>query len=73
MRLEVERLNLESDQLLSNFAFRFNVRHYTKDGRLSNLMLFQVEYPEDGDKVGRRMFSASIPVLKAPMVSALES
>ena len=53
-----QRLKLKCGELLSIFAFNFNLRRYTK---------------EVITKVGRCRLTVTKPVLKAPMVSALDT
>ena len=55
-----KHLNLEYDGLLSSSALSFNLRRCTKGKRTRN------------NKVGRCRLTVSKPLLKAPMVSALE-
>ena len=52
-------MKLKCDEPLSNFAFNFNLRHYTL---AANVLAFRHE-------VGRCRFTVSNPVLKAPLVS----
>jgi len=70
-----KRLKLEYDEALSNFAFNFNLRRYTVvklvDERAAfDLAFFDINMPI---MVGRCRLTVSKPVLKAPMVSALET
>ena len=68
----IERLTLNCDGPLSNFAFNFNLRRYN--------LAFAICAPGDGVlipapyyQVGRCRYTLSKPVLKAPVVSALEA
>jgi len=61
-------LKPNSDEPLSNFALNFNLRRFSK------AVLFKKFAGIDAvDLVGRCRFTVSNPVLKAPMVSALET
>jgi len=55
-------LKLKCDEPLSNFAFNFNLRRYSK-----------VLLSECDSLVGRCRLTVSNPVLKEPMVSVLET
>ena len=59
----IKRLKLRYDELLSNFASNFNLRRYIPG---SDQAFFT-------SKVGRCRVTVSKPVLKAPMVLALEA
>jgi hypothetical protein len=65
----VQRLKLRYDELVSNFAFNFNLRRYSMIGRpsLENAEVHAVI------EVERCRVAVSKPVLKAPMASALET
>ena len=78
------RLKLECDDPLSNFAFNFNLRNYNevKWQALVKSVQHTTLYKAGGLRrgrldvkamVGRCRFTLSKPVLKAPMVSALET
>jgi hypothetical protein len=56
-------LKLKCDEPLSSIAFKFNLRRYV-EGKACNALLL---------KVGRCRLPVSKPVLKAPLVSALET
>jgi len=77
----INRFKLNYDKLLSNFAFKINLRRYTK----ANVLVTKLEPAEvhsassetgaqkGTDMVGRCKLTVSKPVLKAPMVAALET
>ena len=69
-----ERLKLEYDKLLSSFAFKTNMRRY----RVVNGAVSAHPHPTPAGRVSyyqvtRCSLTLSNPVLKAPMVSALET
>jgi len=61
-----KRLKLKHEELLSSFAFNFNLRLYI-------LNLQSAAGLTALDLVGRCRLTVSNPVLKAPVVSALET
>jgi len=61
-----KRLNLIHDELLSNVAFKFNLRRYTVEQMVTDHAAVVEQM------VGWYKLTVSKPVLKAPMVSALE-
>ena len=72
---------LKYDEPLSNFAFNFNVRRYIEEGHVPDVApALDKGGCMDGNQsslaqltVGRCRLTVSKPVLKAPMVSALET
>ena len=61
-----DSLKQENDKLLSNLGFNFNLRRYTMGSAMGGADL-------SGVGVGRCRLTASKPVLKAPLLSALEA
>ena len=61
-------MKLKCDEPLSNFAFKFNVRRYTKV-----VLQLQARFDAMWAKVGRCRLTVSKPELKARLVSALET
>jgi len=59
-------LKLTYDDTLTNFAFNFNLRRYTE-------VLSMTAELKPYCMVGRCRLTVSKPVLKAPMVSALDT
>jgi uncharacterized membrane protein YgcG len=79
---KTKRLNPKYDETMSNFAFKFNVRRYTlvevekaaaKTKATTAAEAVAVEVAAAVVAVGRCRLTASKPVLKALMVSALET
>jgi hypothetical protein len=75
-----QRLKLKYDKLLSSFAFKINLSHYSKGeldfGAVNTFMMTLLQENSLNlyrSKVGRCSSPVSKPVLKAPMVSALEA
>ena len=64
-----KRLQLTYDEPLSNFASKFKLRRYVKDKWKRPDVQVLVVSP----KVRRCWLAVSKPVLKAPMLSALEA
>jgi hypothetical protein len=59
--------------MLSSFAFKINLRRYIKAAGNVNAAQFPCAMSALDDVVGRCRLTVSNPVLKAPMVSALET
>ena len=68
--LGTKRLKLKYDEPLSKFAFKFNLRRYTKFASSSDE---DEDDDKEDDEVGRCRFTASNPDLKAHLVSALDT
>ena len=69
---KAERLKQCFDQLLSNLAFKLDLRRYSEAARiLAPGGTFVMT--DNNPKVGRCILTVSKPVLKAPMVSAPET
>ena len=66
-----KRLRLKCDILLSTSAFKFNLRRYTEVSSTIEFAAYDASY--EAKVVGRCRLTVSKPVLKAPMVSALET
>jgi hypothetical protein len=64
-----KRSKLKYDEWLSNFAFKLNLRRYNKGFAAAAAR----EAAAGGSAVGRCSLMVSIPLLKAPMASALET
>ena len=60
-------MKLKCDEPLSNVAFKFNVRRYNEETRLSD------EFRMYEFKVGRCRLTVSKPELKGRLVSALDT
>jgi len=69
-----QRKKLKYDKPLSSFAFNFNLHRYIKgDGKFFFTQDDTKRWQQDNYEVGRCRLTVSKPVLKAPMVSALET
>jgi len=67
-----KRLKLKCDKLLSNFAFNFNLRRYTESTPPA-VPPTRLPQPPPSPQVGLCRLTLSKTILKAPMVSALET
>jgi len=72
---EYKRLKLKHYNPLSRFAFNFNLRRYISDSCTSAALanMSSSGNPAAAHAVGQCRLTVSKPVLKAPMVSALET
>jgi len=71
-----QRLKLKCDEALTNFAFNFNLRRYCwAYATFEEDCVARGVTPDHGvaAEIGRCRLTVSKPVLKAPMVSALET
>jgi hypothetical protein len=66
---ETKRLKLKYGEPLSEFTFKINLRRYTREVDEDDDDAQTVSVPS---MVGRCRLTVSKPVLKAPMVSALD-
>jgi len=67
------RLKLKHDEVVSSFAFKFSLRRYTVARRAGLTVHFLNAPGHFVCMVGQFRPTVSKPVLKAPMVSALEA
>jgi hypothetical protein len=68
-----ERLKLQHVELLTNFAFKFNLRRYNQVCALLLKSRGGLVSADEGNTAGRCKLTVSKPVLKATVASALET